>query len=97
MTDRRQRGPAELLRVRRNVAVGVVVGVLVGAAAYLVRTLELLGPAATSRQFPVLGPEAWFLVLALVLASGTAFLVAGGLTLATGAWVVATMENGTSS
>jgi hypothetical protein len=42
--------------------------------------LEVIGPFAGTRQYPVLGPEGWFLGLALVLASATALLVAGVLT-----------------
>ncbi len=71
----------ERLRVRRNAAVGAVVGLLLGAALYVVRVFELLGPPAGRQAFPVVGPEGWFLLLALVLASGTAAVVGTLLTL----------------
>jgi hypothetical protein len=71
---------AAALSVRRNAAVGVAVGLLVAVAAYLVRVFELLGPVAGTRAFPVLGETGWFLVLAVVLASSTALLVASLLT-----------------
>lgn len=64
----------------RNAAVGLVVGAVVAAGAYLVRVLELFGPFAGTRRFPVLGPEGWFLLLAFVLATTTALAVATLLT-----------------
>lgn len=63
------------LSVRRNTAVGVAVGLLVAALAYLFRVFELAGPFAGTRQFPVFGESGWFLVLGFVLASSTALLV----------------------
>jgi len=66
---------AAALSVRRNAAVGVAVGLLLAALAYLFRVLELAGPFVGTRQFPVLGTSGWFLVLAFVLASSTALLV----------------------
>ena len=74
-------GLVEALDVKRNAAVGAAVGVALAVAAYLVRVLELLGPFAGTRQFPVLGVGGWFLLLAFVLASATALLVATLLTL----------------
>lgn len=67
---------AHALGVRRNVAVGVAVGVALAALAYLFRVLELAGPFGGTREFPVLGETGWFLLLAFVLASSTALLVA---------------------
>jgi hypothetical protein len=78
----------ERLRVRRNALVGGALGVLVATLLYAVRVFELLGPFAGRQTFPVIGPEGWFLVLALVLASSTAVIVATLLTLATGYAVV---------
>lgn len=75
-------GLLETLSVRRNALVGVVVGVALGAAVYLVRALELLGPVGGSREYPVLGPDGYFLLLAFVLASATALFVATVLTVA---------------
>lgn len=72
---------ADALSVGRNAAVGAAVGLLVAVGAYLVRVLELVGPVRGTQTYPVLGPEGWFLGLALVLASATALLVATLLTL----------------
>jgi hypothetical protein len=69
------------LDVRRNALLGLVVGLLVAAVAYAFRVLELGGPFAGTRQFPLLGPEGWFLILAFTLATATAILVATFLTL----------------
>lgn len=66
---------AEALSVRRNAAVGAAVGLLLAATAYIFRVLELAGPFAGTRQFPLLGETGWFLALAFVLASSTALLV----------------------
>lgn len=66
----------DALRVRRNVAVGVVAGAALAASLYAVRFLELLGPA------PDRGSPLFFLGLALVLAVSVAGLVAILLTLA---------------
>ncbi|MFB6096109.1 MAG: hypothetical protein ABEJ74_01820 [Haloferacaceae archaeon] len=68
------------LHVRRNAAVGLVVGVALAGLAYLVRVLELFGPFQGTREFPVLGVGGWFLMLAFVLATTTALLVATVLT-----------------
>jgi hypothetical protein len=72
---------ADALSVRRNAAVGGAVGLLVAVGAYLFRVLELVGPFRGTQRYPALGAEGWFLVLALVLASSTALLVATLLTL----------------
>jgi hypothetical protein len=60
----------------------VLTGVALAAAVYLFRVLELLGPFAGTRQYPVVGPEGWFLLLAFVLASATALFVTAALTVA---------------
>ncbi|MFB6090485.1 MAG: hypothetical protein ABEJ97_05445 [Halobellus sp.] len=73
-------GLLDALRVPRNAAVGVAVGVALAVGAYLARVLELFGPFAGTREYPVLGPEGWFLILAFVLATSTALLVASALT-----------------
>jgi len=65
----------ESLGFYRNAKVGLAVGVAVAAAMYLVRVLELLGPLADVREYPLVGPEAWFLLLAFVLAGTFALLV----------------------
>lgn len=70
---------AQAIDVKRNVAVGVVVGLTLAVLAYLFRVLELAGPFGGTRQFPVLGESGWFLMLAFVLASSTALLVATAL------------------
>ena len=75
-----QSGLIRALRVRRNVTVGVGVGVVLAVGAYLARVLEVFGPFEGTREYPVLGPEGWFLVLAFVLATSTALLVASALT-----------------
>jgi hypothetical protein len=71
---------AEALSVKRNAAVGAGAGLLLAVTAYLFRVLELGGPFAGTRQFPVLGEAGWFLLLAFVLASSTALLVTSLLT-----------------
>lgn len=68
------------LRVPRNAKVGAVVGLLLAVAAYVVRVAELLGPFRGTQRYPVIGVEGWFLVLAFVLATSTALLVAALLT-----------------
>ena len=75
------RNLADALDVPRNAAAGAVVGLLLAAGAYLFRVLELVGPFRGTREYPVLGPEGWFLVLAFVLATTTALLVTFLLTL----------------
>jgi len=65
----------EALDVKRNAIVGLLVGVGVAALAYIVRIFELLGPVATGREYPILGEEGWFLMLAVVFAVSTALLV----------------------
>lgn len=75
-----QAGLLSALCVPRNAAVGVGVGVALAVAVYLARVLELFGPFEGTQKYPVLGPEGWFLVLAFVLATSTALLVASVLT-----------------
>lgn len=70
---------ARALGVKRNVAVGVACGVALALVAYLFRVFELAGPFGGTREFPVLGETGWFLLLAFVLASSTALLVATAL------------------
>lgn len=60
------------LAVKRNTVIGLGVGIGVAAIAYLVRIFELLGPPGFERTYPIVGPEAWFLLLAIVFASATA-------------------------
>ncbi len=69
--------------MRRNAAIGAGAGLLVAAAAYLFRVLELWGPVGGTREYPILGPEGWFLLLAFVLAAAFGLLVTAVLTLAT--------------
>ena len=76
-------GLLDALEVRRNALVGVVVGVALALAVYLVRVFELIGPVSGTQQYPGIGPEGWFLLLGFVLASATALLVAAVLTLVT--------------
>jgi len=66
---------AEALAVQRNAKIGLLVGVGVAVMAYVVRVFELLGPARTGREYPVVGPEGWFLLLAVVFAVATTLLV----------------------
>ncbi|MES3161981.1 MAG: hypothetical protein PPP55_10505 [Halorubrum sp.] len=67
----------ESLAFYRNVRVGVVVGVAVAAGLYLVRTFELLPWALVEvREYPLFGPDVWFLLLAFVLAATLGLLVA---------------------
>ena len=61
----------DALGVRRNAAVGVAVGVAVAVAAYAIRVFELFGPVSDARSYPIVGPEAWFLLLAVVFAAAT--------------------------
>ena len=71
----------ESLAFYRNVRIGLVGGVILAALLYLVRALELLGPLTEVREYPLLGPNAWFLLLAFVLAATAALLIAVGLTI----------------
>ncbi|WP_372911374.1 hypothetical protein [Salinigranum sp.] len=73
-------GLVQALNVPRNAKLGVLTGVALAVAVYLFRVLELFGPFAGTRQYPFLGPEGWFLLLAFVLASATALLVTALLT-----------------
>jgi hypothetical protein len=73
-------GLVRALDVPRNAAVGVAVGLALALGAYAFRVLELAGPFAGTREYPVLGAEGWFLVLAAVLASAVALLVTAALT-----------------
>ncbi|WP_049986621.1 DUF7536 family protein [Halobellus rufus] len=75
-----QSGLLGALRVPRNATIGVAVGVALAVAVYAARVLELFGPFAGTREYPLLGPEGWFLVLAFVLATSTALLVTSALT-----------------
>jgi hypothetical protein len=75
-----QSGLVRALKVPRNAVIGIGFGIAFAIVAYLARVLELLGPFAGTREYPVLGPEGWFLVLAFVLATSTALLVASVLT-----------------
>jgi hypothetical protein len=70
----------QALQVPRNAMLGVLAGVGLAVVVYLFRVLELLGPFAGTRQYPVIGAEGWFLLLAFVLASATALLVTALLT-----------------
>ncbi|MWV65688.1 hypothetical protein GRS48_12785 [Halorubrum sp. JWXQ-INN 858] len=70
----------ESLEFYRNVRIGLVAGAVLAAVLYLVRTFELLGPLVEAREYPLFGPEAWFLLLAFVLAATFALLVAAALT-----------------
>ena len=73
-------GLVQALNVPRNAALGVVAGLGLAVAVYLFRVFELLGPFGGTRQYPVVGPEGWFLLLAFVLASATALFVTAILT-----------------
>lgn len=66
------------LGVRRNAAVGLVVGALLAVAMYAYRVLELGGPTPATGGSPLL-----FLLLAFVLAVSSAALVTVALTLGT--------------
>ena len=73
-------GLAQALNVPRNAKVGVAVGLLLAVSVYLVRVFELFGPVLGTREYPVLGPQGWFLFLAFVLAATSAMLVTALLT-----------------
>lgn len=68
------------LSVPKHAKRGLIAGIVLAGGAYLVRILELLGPVRATRQYPILGPEGWFLVLAFVLAVTFAMLVTMALT-----------------
>jgi len=72
----------ESLSFYRNVRIGAAVGALLAVLLYLVRTLELLGPVVDARDYPLFGPDVWFLLLAFVLAATSALSVAVALTVA---------------
>ena len=72
----------ESLAFYRNARIGLVVGALFAVLLYAVRTLELLGPVIDARDYPLFGPDVWFLLLAFVLAATFALLVAVALTVA---------------
>lgn len=76
-------GLVQALNVPQNAKRGVAAGVVLAVGVYLFRVLELLGPFAGTRQYPILGAEGWFLLLAFVLASATALLVTALLTVVT--------------
>ena len=75
-----QSGLVRALSVPRNATIGVAAGVALVVAAYLACVFEIFGPFAGTREYPVLGPEGWFLVRAFVLATSTALLLASVLT-----------------
>ena len=70
-----QSGLITALKVPRNAIIGVAVGIVLAIIVYVARIFEILGPFAGTRQYPVVGPEGWFIVLAFVLATSTALLV----------------------
>lgn len=72
---------ARALDVPRNARRGFGTGLALAAGLYLVRVLELFGPFAGSREYPLLGPEGYFLLLAFVLATTVGLLVTALLTL----------------
>ncbi|WP_449271961.1 DUF7536 family protein [Halorubrum californiense] len=72
----------ESLSFYRNVRVGAAAGALLAVLLYLVRTFELLGPVIDTRDYPLFGPDVWFLLLAFVLAATSALSVAVVLTIA---------------
>lgn len=73
-------GLVQALNVPRNATAGVVFGLLLALSVYLVRVFELFGPVLGTREYPVLGPQGWFLFLAFVLAATSAMLVTALLT-----------------
>nr|WP_049906199.1 hypothetical protein [Halorubrum aidingense] len=72
----------ESLAFYRNVRIGLLSGAALAVLLYLVRTLELFGPVIDTREYPLFGPDVWFLLLAFVLAATFGLLVAIGLTIA---------------
>ncbi|MFB6127725.1 MAG: hypothetical protein ABEJ79_10595 [Halolamina sp.] len=85
-------GLADALNVRRNAARGAAVGLAVAVFAYLVRVLELFGPFGGTREFPVVGAEGWFLLLAFVLFASTTLLAAAAFTLGSAVRLVREVE-----
>lgn len=81
---------AAALHVRRNVILGTALGLALGLGAYLVRVLELLGPVAGTRTYPLFGASAWFLLLSFVLAVTSALLITAVLTLLSAVWLIRT-------
>lgn len=75
-TDRPDRPPVsgvlEALSVPKHARRGVIAGALLATGMYLIRVLELLGPTSSAREYPILGPEGWFVLLAFVLAVAVA-------------------------
>nr|WP_170830576.1 hypothetical protein [Halogranum gelatinilyticum] len=74
-------GLVQALNVPRNATIGVAVGLLLAVSVYLIRVFELLGPVLGTREYPILGPQGWFVFLAFVLATTSAMLVTALLTL----------------
>jgi hypothetical protein len=70
----------ESLAFYRNVRVGLAVGASLAVLLYLTRALELLGPLVEVREYPAVGPDVWFALLAFVFAATSALLVAIALT-----------------
>ena len=85
-------GLADALNVRRNAVRGAAVGLAVAGLAYLVRVLELFGPFAGSRGFPLVGAAGWFLLLAFVLFASTTLLAATAFTLGSAVRLVREVE-----
>lgn len=73
-------GLVQALNVPQNAKVGVAFGLLLALSVYLVRVFELFGPVLGTREYPLLGPQGWFLFLAFVLAATSAMLVTALLT-----------------
>lgn len=94
--DRSDRPPLllllESLDVYRHAKVGAVIGIAIAAVAYLFRVLELLGPSAGTRTFPVFGAGEWYLLLAFVLAATSALLVTIVLTVKTAVREMRTLD-----
>jgi hypothetical protein len=73
--------PSPLVQLLRTIEVasavrrGLLAGVGLAIALYLIRVLELVGPVAGTRSYPVLGAAGWYALLALVLAVSLAMLV----------------------
>jgi hypothetical protein len=73
--------PSPLVQLLRTIEVasavrrGLLAGVGLAIALYLIRVLELVGPVAGTRSYPILGAAGWYALLALVLAVSLAMLV----------------------